>query len=144
MPIRSLILTQGNTELAFTELKNQWQEMAGTANNVLNKFSVSRGGVLSSPDTTVNASLSASTTLSYATKTVVMKASGKTVFLPTGSSEIVGQDWTVVLGTIGTVMVSPGVSDALLLPTTDTTVSLYNKGDSLTFRCLAPTTWGMV
>jgi hypothetical protein len=143
MPIRDLILSQ-ETEQALIDLKRQWVEMAGTANEVLNMFAVSRGGVLSSPDNTVNASLSVSTTLSYATKSVVVKASGKTIFLPPGSSEIVGQDWTVVLGTIGTVTISPKVSDAILLPTTDTSVSLYNKGDSLTFKCLDATTWGMV
>jgi hypothetical protein len=44
MAIRNLILTRENNERAFEELQQQWQEMAGVVNDVLNEFTVTRSG----------------------------------------------------------------------------------------------------
>lgn len=67
-----------------------------------------------------------------------------TVTLPAASTEIIGLEWTVLLGIAGSVTIQPDGTDVIILPTTDTTVSLYQEGDSVTFQCLDATTWGLV
>lgn len=68
--------------------------------------------------------------------------SGLTVTLPKATYG--GADRTVSLGVIGNVTIAPGGSDIILLPTSDTTIILYMKGDSLTFRPINSTTWAIV
>lgn len=77
-------------------------------------------------------------------KTEVIETTGLTRTLPKARNELIGMDWTVILNVIGYVTISPDSGDAIILPTTDTTVTIYNKGTSLTFRCLDTTTWGIV
>ncbi len=67
---------------------------------------------------------------------------GLTITLPKATYG--GAERTVSQGAVGTVTIAPGGSDVILLPTTDTTVTLYTKGNSLTFRPINSTTWVMV
>lgn len=145
MSIRDLILSQ-DPEIALQELRFQWSEMAAQTNDVINQFSVSRDGVLKGPENTVASSISVSTTLSYATRTVSVTTSGKTISLPAASANLVGQDWTIHLGVTGNVTIARQGSDTICTPysATDTSVQLITLGDSATFRCLTATTWGMV
>lgn len=90
------------------------------------------------------ATVTTSSALTTAAYTAWVTVSGLTVTLPASASTVIGVEWTVILGVAGNVTIAPNGSDVITLPTTDTTVTLYNKGDSLTFRYLGSATWGMV
>ena len=96
------------------------------------------------PFSTVGEAVTASTTLDDYKHTAYVTTSGLTITLPECSDARIGVDWTIHLGTVGNVTIAPSAGDTIVLPTTDTTVALYNKGDSVTFRCMTNTTWGMV
>jgi hypothetical protein len=53
MAIRNLILTRENTERAFEELQQQWQEMAGVVNDTINHISADKTGALNIDATTL-------------------------------------------------------------------------------------------
>lgn len=76
--------------------------------------------------------------------TVYVTATGKTITLPDCTTARIGYEWTVHLATTGNVTISPNTGDTIILTTTDTTVALYQKGDSLTFRCISLTQWVIV
>lgn len=143
MAIRDLILAQEPT-IALQDLKIQWTEMAGNVNDVINQFTLTRDGLLQGPDNTVASSISVSTTLSYGTRTVSITTSGKTITLPAINTNMIGQEWTVHQNVVGNVTIAPQGSNTIVLPTTDTSVTLYNKGNSLTFRVINGTSWGIV
>ena len=67
---------------------------------------------------------------------------GLTITLPKATYG--GADRTVTQNVVGSVTIAPGGSDTIILPTTDTTITIYNKGDSLTFRPINSTTWAIV
>lgn len=94
------------------------------------------------PPVNVITSISANKTFAWDESMISASVTGLTVTLP--KATVGGPDRTVSLGTTGSVTIAPGGSDVILLPTTDTTVTLYNKGDSLTFRPVNSTTWVMV
>lgn len=118
--------------------------MAGQTNNIIDQFTVSRDGVLKGPENTVASSISVSTTLSFATRTVSVTTSGKTISLPGASESIVGQDWTIHLGVGGYVDIKATGSDTFVLPEADSTIRLDVKGSSVTLRCMTTSTWGIV
>ena len=95
-------------------------------------------------DITLTISTAVNKTLDTNHFTVYTTAASITITLPAASTDIVGKTWAVVLSVTGPVVITPSGSDVILLPTSDTTVTLYNKGDSLLFRCLSATTWGIV
>lgn len=64
-----------------------------------------------------------------------------TITLPQATMN--GPDRTVLQDVVGSVTVAPGGSDTIILPV-GTTISMYNKGDSLTFRPINNSTWGIV
>lgn len=77
-------------------------------------------------------------------KTEVVGVSGIVRTLPKARTELIGHEWAVLLNVVGTVEITPDTGDTLILPTTDTSISLYNKGESLSFRCLTASSWGIV
>lgn len=83
-------------------------------------------------------------TLSLNEHTVYATVDALTVTLPAASLALVGRAWQVVLAVAGGVTVAPNGADVILLPTSDTTVTIYGKGSSLTFKCLTSTSWGIV
>lgn len=86
------------------------------------------------------------TTLDDGNHTVSVTTTGLTITLPPASAARVGQDWTVHLGVAGTVTITRQGSDTIYTPysATDTSVQIVTLGDSVTFRCLSATTWGLV
>lgn len=92
----------------------------------------------------VSSGVGSSTTLDVGTHVVSVTTSGLTITLPPAENDLVGMDWVVHLAVAGNVTIAPSAGDSIVLPTTDTTVMIVNKGDSLTFRCLNATTWAIV
>lgn len=95
-------------------------------------------------DTTLVTSTAVDMTLDQNAFTVYVTATGKTITLPAAATGIVGKTWTVILATTGNVTITRQGSDTIVLPTTDTSVIMYNKGDSLSFRCISSTSWAIV
>lgn len=94
------------------------------------------------PPVNVITEITANKTFSWDESELHATVSGLTATLPKATYG--GADRTVSLGTVGNVTIAPGGSDTILLPTTDTTVILYVKGNSLTFRPINSTTWTIV
>lgn len=86
------------------------------------------------------------TTLTLLHRTVVSTVSGLTHTLPAAATALIGQDWTVALGVAGTcTIVCAGANTfASIVSETDTSLVLGQRGDSVTFRCLTATTWGLI
>lgn len=95
-------------------------------------------------DITLVTSTAVNKTLDTNHFTVYTTAGSITITLPAASTSIVGKTWTVSLSVAGPVTITRSGTDVILLPTTDTSVVLYNKGDSLSFRCISTTTWSIV
>lgn len=89
-------------------------------------------------------SVTSSTTLTTAGYTAFIEVTGLTITLPPASSNIIGDEWTIILGVAGIVTIIPSGSDTINLPTTDNSITMTNKGASVTLRCLSATTWGIV
>lgn len=77
-------------------------------------------------------------------RTEVIDTTGLTRTLPKAANNLIGKEWTVLLAIAGIVTIAPDTGDSITLPTADTSISIISKGDSLTFRCLTSTTWGLV
>ena len=144
MPIRDLVLTNNDPAQSLQELKFQWAEMAGAANEVLNKVTATKSGYLRLPEHAVSSGVSISTSLTNAKRTISVTTSGLTITLPAASAEIIGQNWTVHLGVVGYVNIAVAGADVFVLPTTETTIRLDVKGSSVTLRCLTTNSWGIV
>jgi len=87
--------------------------------------------------------ITADTSLNDTHGTVVAKANKLTVTLPAASTTRIGKKWDVQLGVNGWVNITRAGSDTLLLPETETTVQIDEKGSTVTFRCLSATEWGI-
>ena len=110
-----------------------WLDSSGVAQHLIGWGVVSAVG-----------DVSTSTALTDAYYTARVLVSGLTLSLPSASAARIGYTWTVVLAVAGDVTVAPQGTDTLLLPTTDTSITFYDRGSSLSFRCLTATSWGIV
>jgi hypothetical protein len=91
-------------------------------------------------------SVAVNTTLDDTYQTTVVTASGKTVTLPAASTARIGKTWTIEFATTGTCTVVTSGSDSFPAPTsaTETTLIMTQRGQSVSFRCMSSTTWGLV
>jgi len=91
-------------------------------------------------------SVSVDTVLTSLGGTVLVEATGKTITLPACSAGVIGEEVTINLTVTGTCTIVCAGSDSMPLPSsaTETTVIMTARGQSLTFRCLTATTWGIV
>lgn len=89
-------------------------------------------------------SITASTTLTNAYRQVTVNTSGITVTLPELSTVVLGSEWTVTLGVAGSCTIAKDAADTFIIPTSDTTIQLIEKGTSLDFRKVSDTQWGIV
>ena len=114
----------------------------GTSNQYYHLTSAQYSTITSETNVT---STAVNTTLGDSSRIIYVTADGVTVTLPAASAARVGQTWTVILATDGEVIIAPAGADTIILPTsTETTVGITTKGNSLTFCCLNTTTWGMI
>jgi hypothetical protein len=88
--------------------------------------------------------VTSSTTLTSSGYTAFIEVTGLTVTLTPAAANIISDEWTIILGVAGIVTIVPNGSDTINLPTTDNSISMTNKGASVTLRCLSATTWGIV
>lgn len=142
---RILDFTDSNITDIVTRHHNDLQNMQGGTTSQYYHLTLAQVTKLNSlQDITLTTSTAVNKTLDTNHFTVYTTAASITITLPAASADIVGKTWTVCLSVTGPVTITRAGSDVLLLPTTDTSVTLYNKGDSLSFRCLSATTWGIV
>lgn len=82
-------------------------------------------------------------TLTTAHNTVYVTASGKTITLPAASTANIGRIWTVNFSTTGTLTIQRQGSDTIMTPTsaTDTSISVTERGTSITLKCVSASTW---
>jgi hypothetical protein len=89
-------------------------------------------------------SVAISSALTNLTRSVLVTATGTTQTLPAASAAIIGGTWTVSLGALGYVDITVTGADTFNLPTSDTTIRLTSKGDSVSIRCTSATQWSIV
>jgi len=91
-------------------------------------------------------SVSVSTALDDTHGTVVVGTDGLTITLPAASTERIGKIWTVIFSTAGTCIVACAGADTFpaITSATETSLTMTSRGESITFKCLTSTTWGIV
>lgn len=91
-------------------------------------------------------SVAVDTNLVDAYPTTYVTATGKTITLPAASPTRIGKEWTINFSTTGTLTIQRNGSDTIMTPTsaTDTSVSVTERGTSITFRCNSATSWIIV
>lgn len=76
---------------------------------------------------------------------IVMRATGKTVTLPLCDSSLIGREWSVTLGVLGSVTIQTSAGNSFPTPTNaaETVAIINTRGSTVRFRCVSPTEWVM-
>lgn len=90
-------------------------------------------------------SVAVNTSLTDAYKTTYVTATGKTITLPPASAARIGRAWNIIFTTSGTCTVVCAGADTFAAPSsaTETTLVMTVRGQSVVFKCLSATTWGI-
>ena len=83
-------------------------------------------------------------TLDETAFTIVLRASGLNITLPQAVASLLGYTWTVILAADGDASVSPTGGDIIQDLAPGEPVIFFNRGASLSFRCIAVGEWGIV
>ena len=89
-------------------------------------------------------SIAADATLTDAQHCVLVTASGCEITLPAASADRVGGTWTVALGVPGWTEISAAGSDVILLDGASDSITLDQRGTSVSLRCVTATSWVIV
>lgn len=133
--------TGSNLSDIQTRPHNVLQSLQGGTSGEYYHLTAAQAAALGTPAVT---QVPTSTTMSDTYQTYISSDAGVTITLPTASAARVGRTYTVIQGTDDDVIISLNGSNTWYLDTTATTITLTEKGSSMSFRCLSTTQWGVV